>query len=132
MSTVAGKLVFICVGCIWLLGAPRTHATAVVTDAVVTDQVISQTAQTQNNVAVTFGQVFKRGDVPRGATLAATFHGQPVTLQVDAKATHPDGSLRHAVLTVMLPSLPGKATLPLVLSTQLPAQPARTATVQAG
>ncbi|TAL87928.1 MAG: hypothetical protein EPN69_17580 [Rhodanobacter sp.] len=103
-----------------------------VTDAVVTDQVISQTAQTQNNVAVTFGQVFKRGDVPRGATLAATFHGQPVTLQVDAKATHPDGSLRHAVLTVMLPSLPGKATLPLVLSTQLPAQPARTATVQAG
>src|SRR6185437_5868677 len=41
----------------------------------------------------------------------------PVTLQTDAKATNPDGSLRHAVLTAMIPSLPGNSKLPLMLST---------------
>ncbi len=84
---------------------------------VVTDNVVSQTRQTQNNVPVTFGQVFRIGDVPRGATVTATLHGQPVALQVDGKATHPEGSLRHAVLTVIVPSLPGNAKLPLTLST---------------
>jgi hypothetical protein len=59
---------------------------------VVTDTVVSQTSQTQNNIPVTFGQVFKAGDVPHGATLTATLNGQPVTLQVDAKATNRDGS----------------------------------------
>ncbi|HEY9511221.1 MAG TPA: hypothetical protein VIQ48_01475, partial [Rhodanobacter sp.] len=85
---------------------------------VVTDNVVSQAARTQSDVPVTFGQVFKNGDVPRGATVAATVNGQPVSLQVDPKAINPDGSLRHAVLTVMVPSLPSKAKLPLTLSTQ--------------
>jgi len=82
----------------------------------VTDSVVSQATQTQSNVPVTFGQVFKAGDVPSGATLSASLNGQPVPLQVDTKATNPDGSVRHAVLTVMVPSLPGSATLPLTLA----------------
>ncbi|HET7662498.1 MAG TPA: hypothetical protein VFK31_02570 [Rhodanobacteraceae bacterium] len=84
---------------------------------VVTDRVVSQARQAQSHVPVTFGQVFKAGDVPHGATLTATLDGHPVALQVDAKATWPDGSLRHAVLTVMVPSLPDEADLPLALST---------------
>ncbi|HKZ10785.1 MAG TPA: hypothetical protein VJL61_08765 [Rhodanobacteraceae bacterium] len=84
---------------------------------VVTDSVFSRSTQGQQDVAVTFGQVFKDGDVPRGATLAATLNGQPVTLQVNPKATNPDGSLRHAVLTAMVPSLPAGAKLPLTLYT---------------
>lgn len=83
---------------------------------VVTDHVVSESAQTQNNVPVTFGQVFKQGDVPKGTTLTANMNGHRVTLQVDAKATNPDGSLRHAVLTVMVPSLLGRAIAPLTLS----------------
>src|SRR5699024_1788268 len=63
-----------------------------------------------------FGQVFKAGDVPRGTTLSATIHGQSVPLQVDAKATHADGSMRHAVLTVTMASLQGDKTVPLELS----------------
>jgi hypothetical protein len=59
---------------------------------VVTDNVVSQAARTQSDVPVTFGQVFKNGDVPRGATVAATVNGQPVSLQVDPKAINPDGS----------------------------------------
>jgi PKD repeat protein len=84
---------------------------------VVTDHVISTAAQAQTNVPITFGQIFKAGDIPKGETVTATLNGQPVALQVDSKATHPDGSLRHAVLTAMVPSLPGNANLPLALST---------------
>lgn len=98
-----------------LLGAfPACGAT------VVADIVVSQTARTQTEVPVTFGQIFKAGDVPRGATITATLGGKPVTVQTDAKATNPDGSLRHAVLTVMVPSLSGHAKLPLALSAEPP------------
>jgi len=113
MSTVIGKVVCVCVGGILLLGAAHAHAATVVTD-----NVVSQATQTQSSVPVTFGQVFKNADVPRGATLVATVNGQPVTLQVDPKANNPDGSLRHAVLTVIVPSLSRKTKLPLTLSTQ--------------
>ncbi|HET6586267.1 MAG TPA: hypothetical protein VFG67_00675 [Oleiagrimonas sp.] len=93
---------------------------------VVTNRVVSQARKGQTHVPVTFGQVFKAGDVPHGATLTATLDGRPVTLQVDAKATYPDGSLKHAVLTVMVPSLADDADLPLKLSTRAgPATPQR-------
>ncbi|MGN6790217.1 MAG: hypothetical protein ACTHJP_11915 [Rhodanobacteraceae bacterium] len=98
-------------------GALLLGTTQAVAGTVVTDTVFSQSTQGQNNVPVTFGQVFKAGDVPSGATLAATLNGQPVTLQVNPKATNPDGSLRHAVLTAMVPSLPAGAKLPLTLYT---------------
>ena len=114
LRRLAGKLASASAGCVLLLAAAHAHAATVVTDTVV-----SQSTQTQSNVPVTFGQVFKEGDVPKGATLTATLNGQPVTLQVDPKATNPDGSLRHAVLTVMVPWLAGNADLPLTLSTGL-------------
>jgi hypothetical protein len=96
---------------LWLGASP-------VRAAVVTDYVISQSSSKQANVPVTFGQVFRDGDVPLGATLSATIDGHPITLQVDPKAGNPDGSLRHAVLTAVLPSLEGRANLPFVLSSQ--------------
>jgi len=61
-------------------------------------------AQAGEPVPVTFGQVFAPGAVPRGQGLAGkTADGKPVALQVDAKARHPDGSLRHAVISALLP-----------------------------
>lgn len=89
---------------------------AAVASPVVTQRVQSETLHAQATVPVTFGQVFKAGDVPRGETLTATLGGKPVALQVDVKATNPDGSLRHAVLTTMVPNLAGHADLPLALS----------------
>jgi len=112
MNHVLVKVLHSCAGCVLLLGAVQARA-----ETVVTDNVISTVAQAQTQVPVTFGQIFKTGDVPRGATVTATLSGQPVTLQVDSKATNPDGSLRHAVLTAMVPALPGHAKLPLALST---------------
>jgi hypothetical protein len=102
-------------GCV--AGALLLGTAQAVAGTVVTDSVYSRSTQGQHDVAVTFGQVFKDGDVPRGATLAATLNGQPITLQVNPKATNPDGSLRHAVLTAMVPSLPAGAKLPLTLYT---------------
>ena len=87
---------------------------------VVTNYVVSQSSQTQTNIPVTFGQIFKDGDVPSGETVAATLNGQPVSLQVDVKATNPDGSLRHAVLTALIPSIAGNVTEPLAISTASP------------
>jgi hypothetical protein len=92
-----------------------TPATALA-GRIVTDYVVSQGAKTQERVPVTFGQVFKSGDVPRGSTIAAAIRGEPVELQVDAKATYGDGSLRHAVLTANVASLPGNAKRALELS----------------
>ena len=102
----------LCVVGILVLATAVAHAATVVTD-----NVYSLAERAQANVPVTFGQVFKGGDVPSGASLTATLSGQPVTLQVDSKATNPDGSLRHAVLTLNVPALAAGAKLPLVLST---------------
>ncbi|MDB5749467.1 MAG: hypothetical protein JWP72_4315, partial [Massilia sp.] len=63
----------------------------------------------QSKVPVTFGQVFAPGDVARGSALAARLaDGTLLPLQMDVKAAHPDGSVRHAVLSMVLPRLAGK------------------------
>lgn len=61
-----------------------------------------------SGIPITFGHVFRTGDVPAGATLTArTAGGSSVSipLQVDRKTAHPDGSLRFAVMTAVVPSL---------------------------
>jgi hypothetical protein len=68
-------------------------------------------------IPVTFGQVFAPGDLKRGETLAGRLSdGRMVPLQVDVKATHADGSVRHAVLSALLPGggKPGSQSLALV------------------
>lgn len=63
----------------------------------------------QSKVPLTFGQVFAPGDVARGSVLAAKLaDGSLLPLQMDVKASHPDGSVRHAVLSMLLPHLAGK------------------------
>jgi hypothetical protein len=81
-----------------------------------TAQIISTSASAQSDVPVTFGQVFKPGDVPVGATVGGRVGGNAVNLQVDKKATHRDGSLRHAVITAVVPSLAANGSQPLTLN----------------
>lgn len=73
---------------------------------------------------VSFGQVFKRGDVAVGEAVQATVAGQPLPTQIDAKALNPDGSIRHAIVTVELPAMRGKQTLKATLVNNLKAAPA--------
>lgn len=64
----------------------------------------------QENVPVTFGQVFGEGVLKRGEGLHARLAGGGrLSLQVDVKARHPDGSVRHAIVSLVLARLaPGK------------------------
>ena len=80
------------------LGAGAVQATPSVT-------FIDQSNLSNTNIPVTFGQVFAPGDVPVGLSVKVNVGGNPLLTQVDGKATHPDGSLRHAVITTWLPTL---------------------------
>ncbi|RJG08098.1 hypothetical protein D3870_14605 [Noviherbaspirillum cavernae] len=55
---------------------------------------------------VTFGQVFAQGDVPQANSLTGKLaDGTMIPLQVDVKATHPDGSMRHGIFSAIMPQL---------------------------
>ena len=80
--------------------------------------VVNTSGTDQTNVPITFGHVFKVGEVPSGTGLSATrSDGTPIPLQLDAKATHPDHSLRHGIVTLTLPTLAAGATQTVRLST---------------
>lgn len=63
-------------------------------------QLISSGGQSSGRQFVTLGHVFAPGDIPAGKSLSASGAFGSVPMQVDAKATHADGSLRHAVITL--------------------------------
>jgi hypothetical protein len=101
-------------------GAPSTTAattTAYSVFGVVTDVRIQNTsASVQENLPVTFGQVFVAGDLMPTDSLVGRFdNGTTIPLQLDVKATHPDGSVRHAVVSGMIPSLNASETRSLSL-----------------
>ncbi len=50
-----------------------------------------------------FGQVFRKGDWPKGRALVAEAGGKRIPLQTDIKARHADGSVRHAILSLRNP-----------------------------
>lgn len=73
--------------------------------------------------AVTFGMVFAPGEIPAGKVPAAKVSGGGIhAIQVDVKATHADGSLRHAVLTVTLNLGAGRSER-ILLSPAAPGMP---------
>lgn len=79
---------------------------AVIPAGGITGVVVENTGGEQTKVPLTFGQVFAPGDLPRGAGLAGKLaDGSTLPLQVDVKATHADGSVRHAVISALLPRL---------------------------
>ncbi len=60
----------------------------------------------QANAPVTFGQVFAAGNLLKNEMLVGRLeNGTMVPLQLDVKAYHPDGSVRHAVISAILPGL---------------------------
>ena len=73
-------------------------------------QVVTLTAVNKNdsaltNAPLTFGQVFRQGDVPAGRGLIATIDGQRYDLQADVKTRWPDGSMKHAVISIRIPQI---------------------------
>jgi len=79
---------------------------------------LERTAQTgqDERSPLTFGQVFGPGKLARDARLVAKLaNGKQFPLQVDAKAFHDDGTVRHAVISGILPT-PGAQPLALGLA----------------
>jgi hypothetical protein len=63
-------------------------------------------ATTQTKVPVTFGQVFAVGHLQATDQLTGRLDdGTIVPLQIDVKAKHADGSVRHAIISAVLPTL---------------------------
>lgn len=91
---------------------PPVGAGGTVTDI----KVQNLASSAQSNVPFTFGQVFPPGALLKTETLAGKLpDGSLINLQVEAKATHADGSVRHAVVTGVLPSLGALATETILL-----------------
>lgn len=69
--------------------------------------VLENTGLVQTAVPFTFGQVFAVGDIKQGDLLPSGVlpDGQALPLQFDVKARHPDGSVRHAIISGVLPAL---------------------------
>ncbi|UEM07052.1 hypothetical protein JL101_029050 (plasmid) [Skermanella rosea] len=60
---------------------------------------------TEDAGLITFGQVFGKGDLGGGSHLVGVVDGREIPVQMDVKATHADGSVRHAILTIAQPAL---------------------------
>ncbi|MGB9989384.1 hypothetical protein [Pseudoduganella rhizocola] len=97
--------------------APRVAAAAVPYTATVTQvKLVSTSNAPQYTVPVTFAQVFRQGDIPAGSTVKGRLEdGSPVNLQVEIKALHADKSLRHAIVSALVPNLAASQTRTLDL-----------------
>lgn len=97
----------------------NTTTSPVVTKVEIQNTSTSTTAQT--NIPVTFGQVFHPGDIPSGNAVSVTrSDGTQVAYQLDVKARHADGSLRHGIFSVVLPRLDPAKTESLSLAKAAP------------
>lgn len=101
MNTI--KSIFIGIGALWISS----------TYGAITTVTVSNTGSSSTPAAapITFAHVFAPGDIPAGSSVALSAAGTTLPAQVDAKAFHPDGSLRHAIITTQTPAMSGGATL---------------------
>lgn len=86
--------------------ATPSTPTSIAVGATLTDFTVRNSGTAATNVPFTFGQVFQEGQLaPTDGLAAKLADGTVVRLQADVKATHADGSVRHAVVSGVLPSL---------------------------
>jgi hypothetical protein len=99
-------------------GATATNTPAVAVPDGITHVMLDAGGAQANQamVPVTFGQVFARGAVSPNDTLMGKFaDGTSIPLQMDVKARHDDGSVRHAVISGVAPSVASGQVLGLAL-----------------
>jgi hypothetical protein len=69
-------------------------------------------------IPVTFAQPLVKGDVSSLQTLKVmASDNSPLTIQVDNKASYPDGSIKHALISFVLPELTASQTQTFTLTT---------------
>ena len=60
---------------------------------------------------VTFGIVFRPGEIAKGKTVKAKLGDADIAVQLDAKRSYEDGSLKHGVVSLIVPKLDAAAAL---------------------
>lgn len=89
-----------------LLGSLSIWPMAETLAALPSVQINSTSTSYQRQLPLSFAQVFAEGDVPTGRSVqAVAADGTIWPVQVDVKRRHADGSLRHAILSTVLPEL---------------------------
>lgn len=85
---------------------------------VITDVRLQNTGATaQTSVPVTFGQVFAVGHVKATDVLLGRLDDNTlVTLQMNVKASHADGSVRHAIFSAIIPTIAANTTRTMSLA----------------
>jgi len=70
--------------------------------------IISETSISNiSNIPVTFGHVFKKGDIqPEHQLKVSSENGSQIPVQLDKKAYYKDGSLRHGIISMIIPYMP--------------------------
>ena len=99
---------------------PTATSAAITSSAAITDVRLQNTDAgiAQTNVPFTFGQVFVQGQVKATDVLVGRLEdGATVALQMDVKATHADGSVRHAIISGILPSVAAGSQRTMTLAT---------------
>src|SRR5579862_919256 len=72
---------------------------------------ITNTGSTVANYPVQIGRPFADGAIPAGQSPQVSLNGTAVATQVDVKNSFADGSLKYAVLSFLIPSFAGGATV---------------------
>lgn len=96
-----------------LLCASLSHA------QVITDIIVDNLDKPQRDVPMTIGQPFREGDVPMGYGVTLLQGTSSISTQLDVKATHKDGSVRHGIISAILPYVPVGATKLLIYKIKL-------------
>ncbi len=83
----------------------------------ITDIRIQNTGAAQTNVPFTFGQIVAAGALRADEGVAGKLaDGSVIPLQADIKASHADGSVRHMIVSGVLPAMAAGQTLTLTMS----------------
>jgi hypothetical protein len=87
--------------------------------AITTLTIAEKSGTTTENYPLTFGHVFKKGDVTDTVTVIIVNQPENIVLntQCDIKRRYTDGSIKHAVISVILPKLNAGEELQLILVT---------------
>ncbi len=117
---VHGRIMFsIVCGCLWGIlaahagpawGAASRRAGSSRGAAVTTVKAVNLSERPATQVPITFGQPFRVNDVPQGDTIVAYLNGDALPTQTNVKARNSNKSVRHAIVTVLLPRLGGDAS----------------------
>lgn len=87
--------------------------TSSVSAAITTVTVDEKDGVTTNNYPLTFGHLFKQGDAPSNVYIKIGSTSIPT--QCDVKSTYSDGSIRFAVLSILVPTVPANGSVSLSL-----------------